>query len=346
MSSITLFGAGSWGTALSSHLAAAGRDVTLWARRPEAAEKLRQTRYNPTYLHDLFIPASVTITADPEEAAEAADVWGLAVPSPYLRSVAEQLQDFTRPEVTAVSLAKGIESGTLMTMSQVLNEVFADHPEEQIGTLHGPSHSEEVSHERLTTVVAAAPDADRARHIRRAFLTDRLRVYAGTDVIGVEVGGAAKNVLAIAAGISDGLGYGHNARAAIATRGLAELRRLGRVMGADPETFSGLTGMGDLTVTCTSQHSRNRHLGEQIGSGQSLDEILDGMDMVAEGVHTAEAVYELADRHDLEVPLTEAVYAILFDERAPADIVDELLTRSPKHENWLPASLRDAPAAT
>jgi glycerol-3-phosphate dehydrogenase (NAD(P)+) len=332
MSSITLFGAGSWGTALSSHLAAAGRDVTLWARRSEAAEKLQQTRYNPKYLRDLFIPASVDITADTETAAATSDVWGFAVPAPYLRGVAEQLKPYTRDDVTVVSLAKGIEKGSGKTMSEVLDDELKNIPSEQIGALYGPSHSEEVGHERFTTVVAAAPTVAEAQTIQDTFMTDRLRVYLSTDVTGVEIGGAAKNVIGIAAGISDGLGYGNNAKAAIATRGLLEIRRLGVAMGANPKTFSGLTGVGDITVTCTSEHSRNRYVGEQIGQGASLDDLREEMNMVAEGVYTAQAVRTLSDEYDLEMPIMTAVYELLFEDRQPDDIAEQLMDRPAKRE--------------
>ncbi len=334
MSSITLFGAGSWGTALSCHLAAAGRDVTLWVRRPDAAEKLRRTRYNPKYLQDLFLPASVQVTANVQTAAEAADLWGMAVPAPYLRDVAERIRPFVREGVTVASLAKGFERETLLSMSQVLNEVFDVLDRKQIGALYGPSHSEEVGHERLTTVVAAAPTVTSAQRIQNVFMTDNLRVYLNTDVIGVEIGGSMKNVLAIAAGISDGLGYGDNTKAAIVTRGLTEIRRLGLVMGAEPETFAGLTGIGDLTVTCTSRHSRNRYVGEQIGQGKSLSEIQDEMEMVAEGVYTAQAVHDLAEKHQLEMPLMKAIHTLLFDDRRPSEVVDQLMTRPPRQENW------------
>ena len=341
MSSITLFGAGSWGTALAVHLAEAGRDVTLWARRSEAVEQMRRTRHNPRYLPDLSIPSSVHITSDLDAAAEASSLWAVAVPSQNLRSVAERLRPHTGKLETIVSLAKGIENDTLMTMSRVLRDVLDDVPEEKIGVLYGPSHAEEVAEGRPTTVVAAAPDERVAQQIQEGFMTTGLRVYVNTDVIGVEIGGSAKNVLAIAAGISDGVGYGDNAKAALITRGLAEIRRLGLAMGAQPQTFAGLAGIGDLVVTCMSQHSRNRHLGEQIGQGKTLDEVLDQMDMVAEGVRTTQSIHDLAQRHNLEMPITEAVYAVLFESERPREMVTELMTRSAKRENWLPEGLQE-----
>jgi len=338
--SITLFGAGSWGTALAVHLASEGREVTLWARRDDAVEQLRRTRHNPMYLSDVELPSSVRITSDLKTAATASTLWAVVVPSQNLRSVVTQLAPYARTGVTVVSLAKGIENESLQTMSQVLAEELLDLSAQQIGVLYGPSHAEEVAEGRPTTVVAAAPTEPRAEWIQHAFMTDRLRVYANTDVIGVEIGGSAKNVLAIAAGISDGVGYGDNAKAALVTRGLAEIRRLGLAMGAELRTFAGLAGIGDLLVTCMSTHSRNRYFGEQIGKGRTLDEIEAEMDMVAEGVHTTRSVRALAHRHGVEMPITEAVHAVLFEEERPEDKVDELMTRSAKREHWLPEGLR------
>ncbi len=339
--SITLFGAGSWGTALAVHLAEEGRDVTLWARREEVVEHMQRTRHNPTYLPDAEIPSSVDVTSDLEAAASAASLWAIVVPSQNLRSVVTRLAPHTRMGVTVVSLAKGIENDTLLTMSQVLAEELPDVSDQQIGVLYGPSHAEEVAQGRPTTVVAAAPTEPRSEWIQHAFMTERLRVYANTDVIGVEIGGSAKNVLAIAAGISDGVGYGDNAKAALVTRGLAEMRRLGLAMGAELRTFAGLAGIGDLLVTCMSTHSRNRYFGEQIGQGRTLEEIEDEMDMVAEGVRTTRSIRALARRHGIEMPITEAVHAVLFDDQRPDDVVDDLMTRSAKREHWLPQSLQN-----
>lgn len=341
MSSITLFGAGSWGTALAVHLAQAGREVTLWARRAEVVEEMLASRRNPSYLPDVPLPADVHVTDNLDMAAEASNLWGLAVPSQYLRAAAAPLRPHLRDEVLMVSLAKGIESDTLLTMSQVLGAVFDNTPEARIGVLHGPSHAEEVAEKGPTTVVAAAPEAAACQRIREVFMTDTLRVYMNTDVMGVEIGGAAKNVLAIAAGICDGVGYGDNAKAALVTRGLAEIRRLGLAMGAQGRTFSGLSGIGDLMVTCMSGHSRNRRLGEQIGQGLSLEAALDEMTMVAEGVETTRSIHALAQRHDLEMPITEAVYAVLFADASPRQVAMELMTRDAQWEHWLPAALED-----
>jgi len=338
MSAITVIGAGSWGTALAVHLASAGRDVTLWARRPDVVDEIRRTRHNPRYLCDLPIPTSVGVTSDLAAAAASAHVWAFAVPSQRLRKRAEALRPVVHDDVRIVSLAKGIENETLMTMTQVLDEVYREHPHSQIGALSGPSHAEEVADGRPTTLVAAAANPEDARRIQSAFMTERLRVYVNTDVLGVEIGGAGKNVLAIAAGIGDGVGYGDNAKAALVTRGIAELRRLGRAMGADPQTFSGLSGIGDLVATCTSEHSRNRRLGERIGRGDAPQEVLDGMDMVAEGVRTTQSMSALADAHNIDMPIIRAVHAVLFRGKRPDEMVKRLMTRSAKSEYWLPNS--------
>ncbi|PSQ95714.1 MAG: glycerol-3-phosphate dehydrogenase [Bacteroidetes bacterium SW_9_63_38] len=336
MSSITLFGAGSWGTALAAHLAKADRDVTLWARRPEAADRMRHTHHNTKYRRCLLLPDSVQVTSDVATAAGASDLWAMAVPSPHLRSVAERIQEHGRDDVTLVSLTKGIEKESLMTMTQMLDQVIGAVPAEQIGVLHGPSHSEEVGKGQPTTVVAAAPRESVVENIRDTFMTDSLCVYGSTDVTGVEVGGSAKNVLAIAAGISDGVGYGDNVKAALMTRGLAEMRRLGVAMGGRPETFSGLTGIGDLIVTCTSQHSRNRYMGEQVGQGKSLEEVRNEMGMVAEGTHTAKAVYDLAQTYDLKMPIATTVYTLLLEDPHPQQVLRELVTQRSQRERWLP----------
>lgn len=345
MSAITVIGAGSWGTAMSVHLASSGRDVTLWARRPEVVHEIRRTRRNPRYLPDLPIPTSVGVTNDLNAAVASSQFWAFAVPSQRLRNRARGLRSVIRDDVHVVSLAKGIENETLMTMTQVLDDVFCEHPSTHIGALSGPSHAEEVADGRPTTLVAAATAPDRARRIQKAFMTERLRIYVNTDVLGVEIGGAGKNVLAIAAGIGDGVGYGDNAKAALVTRGIAELRRLGRAMGAAPQTFSGLSGIGDLVATCTSEHSRNRCLGERIGQGEALEEVLDRMDMVVEGVRTTESMNALADTHGIEMPITRAVHAVLFQGKRPGAMVKRLMTRSAKSEYWLPDS-GDAPVSS
>lgn len=301
---------------------------------------MQRDRHNPVYLPDAVIPNTLHITSDLEEAARDKILWLIATPSHTVRGLAEHLRPFVHPELIVVSVAKGIENDTLLTTTQVLGDVFDGLDPGRIGVLFGPSHAEEVAEGLPTTVVAAVPSLEIAEQVQSLFMTPALRVYVNDDVLGVEIGGSVKNVMAIAAGMSDGIGYGDNAKAAIITRGMAEIQRLGIAMGAQASTFSGLTGIGDLVVTCTSRHSRNRFLGEQIGKGKSLEQVQQEMKMVAEGVKTTASVYALAQKYEIEMPITEAVYAILFEGKKPRDAVFELMTRSAKHEDWLPDALQ------
>lgn len=337
---VAVLGAGSWGTALAITLAEAGRAeaVSLWVRDADAAAFMARERHNFKYLPQAIIPEGVTITSDLEEATTGADLWLFTVPSQAVRGVAEAVLPHAHADLICVSAAKGIENGTLMTTTQVLADVLAPTvSKDRLGVVYGPSHAEEVGARKPTTVVVAAHDCQVAVRVQDLFMSVHLRAYANTDVIGTEVGGSVKNVLAIAAGMSDGVGYGDNAKAALVTRGIAEIRRLGVAMGADPRTFSGLAGLGDLVVTCMSGHSRNRYLGQEIGKGRSLDDVLEEMTMVAEGVQTTRSVKELAAKHDVEMPICAAVHAILFEGKKPADAVRELMTRQPRREDWLPS---------
>lgn len=331
VSRVAVLGAGSWGTALAVSLAGGGHDVALWARRPEAADALRQSRRNEQYLPQAELPASVQVTSDIRAAIEGADVWLVAVPSQSVRGVVAPLAGAV-DGVTVVSVAKGIENETLLTTSGVLRDVLPEADPSRIGVLYGPSHAEEVALERPTSVVAAFPDADVATQVQTLFMRPSLRVYTNTDLVGVEIAGSVKNVMAVAAGMTDGLGLGDNAKAALVTRGLAEITRLGLALGADAHTFAGLAGLGDLVVTCFSQHSRNRAFGERVGRGETQTEALGHSTMVVEGVKTTASVRQLAARHGVEMPITEAVWAILFDRLAPADAVGQLMARDPKLE--------------
>ena len=337
---IAVLGAGSWGTALAVSLAHTGHAVALWARREEAAETMRTTRHNPSYLPDVYLPEAVRITSALEEAIAESTLWVIATPSHAVRDLAQRLIPYAHEDVIVVSVAKGIENDSLETMSQVLTEVLTEVPADHIAVMYGPSHAEEVGAGKPTTLVAAAPSMEVARKVQEVFMAPHLRVYVNDDVLGVEIAGSVKNVMALAAGMSDGIGYGDNAKAAIITRGMAEIQRLGLAMGARASTFAGLAGIGDLVVTCTSQHSRNRYLGEQIGKGKRLDEVLSHMQMVAEGVRTAASVHALARKYEIEMPITEAVYAILFEGKEPEQAVHDLMTRSAKHEDWLPEELQ------
>jgi len=331
---VAVIGAGSFGTALAIILAREGTGVRLWARRPVAAEYMSAERANPTYLPGARIPESVIVTSDIRTAVAGADFVVFATPSHALRDAAALVAPHIGTNACVVSVAKGIENGTLMTSSQVLADVMGGVPRSNIAVLYGPSHAEEVVAGVPTAVVVASPDPEVARKVQGLFMVRHFRVYATTDIVGVEIAGSVKNVLAIAAGISDGVGFGDNAKAALITRGMAEMRRLGLAMGADSVTFAGLAGIGDLVVTCMSRHSRNRYLGEQIGRGRSLEEVQSEMKMIAEGVRTTRAVSELARRYDVEMPITDAVHDILFDGKRPADAVAELMSREARDEDW------------
>ncbi|MEX0821740.1 MAG: NAD(P)H-dependent glycerol-3-phosphate dehydrogenase [Rhodothermales bacterium] len=333
---IAMLGAGSWGTALAIVLAKSGHEVTLWARRPEAAEHMRRHRRNPTYLPRAQLPDELSVTSVMEDAVTGCDMWVFATPSHAIRDCAKNVRGHASDDLLCVSVAKGIENNSLLTTTRVLHDVLDTVPMAHLGVLSGPSHAEEVAEEKPTTVVAAAYSTDTVHEIQSTFATSRLRVYMNHDVLGVEIAGSVKNVMAIGAGIGDGLGYGDNTKAAIVTRGLAEMKRLGLAMGAEGSTFSGLAGIGDLVVTCMSRHSRNRHVGELIGRGKRLEEVERDMSMVAEGVRTADSVHQLSVRYGIEMPITEAVYGILFDGKQPQIAVDELMTRAPKREDWLP----------
>ncbi len=330
---IAVLGAGSWGTALALVLHDNGHHITLWEFRPDAAEKLNQTRENTEFLPGPKLPATMEITSDLEKACLNKDILIIAVPSHVVRSVGEQINALNNSAGSiVVNVAKGVENKSLLRMSEVLTETIAWLTNEKVATLSGPSHAEEVSRRIPTAIVVAGNNLETAEIVQRAFLNPVFRVYTNEDIIGVELGGALKNVIAIAAGICDGAGFGDNTKAALQPRGLAEMARLATVMGANPITLAGLSGMGDLIVTCMSRHSRNRHVGEQIGLGKSLEEILKEMVMVAEGVKTTRSAYELSKRYNVEMPITEKVFQMLFENKNAKDALNELMMRDPKKE--------------
>lgn len=328
----TILGAGSWGTALAASLGAAGHAVTLWARRPEAAEAIAAARRNADYLPGALLADSVAVTSDLERALSASDLWVFAVPSQTVRALAAATRPHRRRGLTLLSVAKGIEQETLLTTSAVLRDVLPEVEAGRVGVLYGPSHAEEVAESHPTSVVVSMPEVETGERVQALFMTPALRVYLNPDLVGVEVAGSVKNVMALAAGMSDGLNLGDNAKAALVTRGLAEITRLGLAMGADPHTFAGLAGLGDLVVTCFSRHSRNRRFGEQVGSGMSLEEARASSRMVVEGVWTTRSVRALARRHGIEMPITEAVYRILFEGLEPGQAVRDLMTREARRE--------------
>jgi glycerol-3-phosphate dehydrogenase (NAD(P)+) len=332
---IGVLGAGSWGIALALVLEKNGHHVTLWEFRSEAAERLRRTRDAKEFLPGIMIPFNVDIVNDFRQACNSKDVIVVAVPSHVVRSVAERLNRLSFEILPIlVNVAKGVENDTLMRMSEVLNQTVNWANIDNIVTLSGPSHAEEVSRQIPTAIVSASENLQTAEIIQQIFMNEFFRVYTNQDIIGVELGGALKNIIAIAAGICDGAGFGDNTKAALQPRGLVEIVRLGTAMGAEPITFAGLSGMGDLIVTCMSRHSRNRYVGEQIGKGRKLDDILNEMVMVAEGVKTTRSAYQLSQKYNVEMPIAEQVYQILFEGKDARDALKELMMRGPKEEKW------------
>jgi len=331
---ITVLGAGSWGTALAILLANKGHEVRLWAHRPEFARALEADRENKRYLKGVLFPENLHVIGNLHDAVNASEMIVTAVPSHALRETAAAFAGLNLDGKVIVNVAKGIELNTGKRMSEVLLEALPSATPEQIAVLYGPSHAEEVARQQPTTVVACSVSETTARLVQEVFHTSAFRVYVNTDLIGVEIAGSVKNVIAIAAGISDGLGFGDNAKAAIITRGLAEISRLSARLGADPLTMSGLSGIGDLVVTCLSRHSRNRYVGEQIGRGRRLDDILGEMSMVAEGVLSSKAVLEFANRLGVDMPITRAVYEMLYENKSAQQAILDLMQRGPKPENY------------
>ncbi len=331
---ISVLGAGGWGTTLAILLHFNGHKVTLWEYDKSYSRYMQKNRVNKTFLPNVFIPNEINITHDLEDAIEHTHVIVIAIPTQFIRDTISKLKKAPLKDVIVVSVSKGIEKKSLLTVSKVIKEVLPQVDPSNIGVLSGPSHAEEVSRKIPTAVVAASENEQTARLIQALFMTSYFRVYSSTDVIGVELGGAVKNVIAIGAGIIDGANFGDNTKAAIMTRGTAEITRLGKYLGAKPETFAGLSGMGDLIVTCMSKHSRNRYVGEQIGKGKKLNEVLKTMNMVAEGVETCRSVHELSLLHKVETPIVSAVYSILFEDKDPVKATYDLMTRDVKTEIW------------
>ncbi len=325
---VAVIGAGSWGTAVARIATASARTV-LWARRPELAEEIRTRHTNSRYLDGLVLPESLDATADLEAAVAASSYVVMAVPSHGFRDIMAALRPYLPPDVPVVSLTKGVEQGSLLRMTEIVTELAPGRP---VGVLTGPNLAKEVLSGYPTASVVAMTDPGVSVELQGLLSTDSFRVYTNPDVIGCEVAGALKNVMAIASGMADGMGFGDNTRAALITRGLAELTRLGIALGGEPLTFSGLAGMGDLVATCISRQSRNRGVGEQLGRGRTLDEIVADMQMVAEGVKTSRAVVELAARHSVEMPIAEQVVAVLYGGHRAADAIPALMLREAKSE--------------
>jgi glycerol-3-phosphate dehydrogenase (NAD(P)+) len=329
----TVVGAGAWGTALGTVLARKGHDVTIWSYEEDVAASINMGRGN-RYLADVALPPNLRADTDLSAALSGAHLVVSAAPSQFVRRVMGDAAPCVPADALLVSASKGIELGTLLRMDEVLSEVLPASIMDRFCVLSGPSFAAEVARGAPTAVVVASRNEDAAIRVRDAFMTSTFRVYTGTDVIGVELGGALKNVVALAAGATAGLGYGHNTLAALITRGLAEITRLGVAAGAEKATFYGLAGVGDLVLTCTGSLSRNRTVGYRLGQGESLEEILSDMTAVAEGVKAAEAVRELARRHDVEMPIMEQMYAIVHEGKSPSDALRALMSREPKAEDW------------
>ncbi len=327
---VAVLGAGSWGTTLAS-LLSPGHEVVLWARDAEVAEEVEQEHRNEAYLPGFVLGSSLRATADPERALRGADLVVVAVPSKYFRGVMELTGPSIPADADVVSVTKGIELGTGARMSEVVRDV-TDHDAGRVCALSGPNLAREVMAGHPSATVLACTDDARAERLRHAMTTETFRVFTNRDLIGCEVGGAVKNVIALAAGIGDGLGYGWNTKAALITRGLTEVARLGVALGANPMTFLGLAGNGDLTATCASPQSRNRHVGEQLGAGRALEEIIDEMHMVAEGVSTTGAVVELARRLDVPMPISHKVESVLTGVLSPEEAVRQLMHHDPGPE--------------
>ncbi|WLR53109.1 NAD(P)H-dependent glycerol-3-phosphate dehydrogenase [Bacillus tianshenii] len=343
MAEISVFGAGSWGTALAMVLAQNGHTVRLWSHRKDQADEINEKHTNEKYLPGVSLPASIIGYSSIEECLQGVETVLMVVPTKAMREVLQKMKSHLKEPLTIVHASKGIEPETYKRVSEVIEEEIPEEYRKAVVVLSGPSHAEEVSCSQPTTVTVSSTSIEAATKAQDLFISKTFRVYTNPDIVGVEIGGALKNIIALGAGISDGLGFGDNAKAALVTRGLAEIARLGVKMGANPLTFSGLTGIGDLIVTCTSQHSRNWRAGNMLGQGHKLEEVLENMGMVVEGVRTTKAAYQLAKEQQVTMPITNAIYRILFEGATPKEAVGDLMTRMRTHEM---EDLRDFASST
>ena len=326
---ITVIGDGGWGTANAMLLAGYGHDVTLWGAFPDYIEEQKRTRRNERFLKGVVLPDALKLTADREEAVKGAEVVGLAAPSKYFTSVVSVFKGLITPEMLVVSITKGLCEKTNRRMTDLGEEILGTGP---IVALAGPTHAEEVARGIPTAIVAACTDPEKAKRVQEIWSGPLFRVYTSPDPVGVEIGGAVKNVLAIAVGCSDGMGFGDNTRAALITRGLVEMKRFVLAYGGSEDTLNGLAGIGDLIVTCTSRHSRNHSVGERLGKGEKIGDILGSMQMVAEGVWNSKVVYEIAKRLGVELPICEIVYRLCYKDFNARDAVSAMMTRDLKSE--------------
>ena len=329
MAKVAFLGGGSFGTALSVMLAKKGMKVSIWDRKLSVINDININRENIKYLPKVIVPAGVTAFIDIEMVISDSDIIVLAVPSHVIRSLSKMIAPYIKQNQIVVSIAKGIEEGSLKRISEVIEEEIPSNP---IVILSGPSHAEEVALDIPTTVVVTSKKMEYAKIVQDVFMTSKFRVYTNDDIIGVEIGGAVKNIIALAAGVSDGIGYGDNSKAALMTRGMSEIIKIGAKLGGTTETFYGLTGMGDLIVTCTSMHSRNRRAGILIGKGFSMENACKDIGMVVEGIKATRAFYELKEKQQVSMPITDVLYKVLFEGKDPKDGVHELMSRNKKDE--------------
>lgn len=327
-----VIGAGSWGTALAQVLADNGHSVQLWGRRGEQSEEINQTHINSRYLPDVVLNSTIKAYSDLSATDTDNDYIICAVPTKAIRETIKQIRPLLHEHSILVHASKGIEPGTFKRISEMMEEELDGASYNAVAVLSGPSHAEEVGIKQPTTVTVSSKHLEAAAAVQDLFMNNYFRVYTNEDMIGVEIGGALKNIIALGIGMTDGLGYGDNTKAALMTRGLAEITRLGVALGANPMTFIGLSGLGDLIVTCTSEHSRNWRAGHLLGKGKKLDDVLDEMGMVVEGVRTTKAVFALAQAENVEMPITSALYSVLFEEEPPLQAADRLMGRMKKNE--------------
>ncbi|QYR68572.1 NAD(P)H-dependent glycerol-3-phosphate dehydrogenase [Fusobacterium animalis] len=331
MAKISVIGSGGWGIALTILLHKNGHDLTIWSFDKKEAEELKKTRQNKTKLPNILLPEDVKVTNDLKEAVDDKDILILAVPSKAIRSVSKSLKNIIKDNQIVVNVAKGLEEDTLETMTDIIEEELKDK-NPKVAVLSGPSHAEEVGRGIPTTCVVSAHNKELTLYLQNIFMNPSFRVYTSPDMLGVEIGGALKNVIALAAGIADGLNYGDNTKAALITRGIKEISALGVAMGGEQSTFYGLTGLGDLIVTCASMHSRNRRAGILLGQGKTLDEAIKEVNMVVEGVYSAKSALMAAKKYNVEIPIIEQVNAVLFENKNAAEAVNELMIRDKKLE--------------
>lgn len=332
MTKITVFGTGSFGTALANVLAENGHSVLMWGKNENTVDEINQSHQNKRYLKDVTLIETIKATNQLEQAVNFSDIFLIALPTKAIRDVVTEINQHIKTKKTFIHVAKGIENEIFKRVSEMIEDSVSKNHKNGVGVLSGPSHAEEIVIKQPTTVAASSKDEHISKLIQDLFMNDYLRVYTNNDLIGVELGGALKNIIAVASGIVAGMGYGDNAKAALMTRGLAEISRLGEKLGADPMTFLGLGGIGDLIVTCTSTHSRNYTLGYKLGKGKTTEEALNEMNMVVEGIYTTNSVYHLAKAQNVDMPITNALYKVLFEDKPVKDSVKDLMGRDKKAE--------------